>query len=723
MRNRFLVLSILFIFSLFKAQNVGDFKSISSGTWTSSSIWNIWNGTAWVATTSYPGQTSGTYTVYVSSGNIVSTPSSNTTYSFGNLYVYGELDLQSNFTLTTTSKLLIDGGTVKWMSNNTTLTLTPTNATVSVLNYNGSNGIQTSGSCTNNRAIQIGTVKYAACTGGGNSDYIFTDINNAGGSITSVPTASSTQICSGSSTTLIGGHSGLVSSTPTYQWAVVSSPNSYTFPSGFVTSYSSTQYASGQNITLSQSGTYVFSLKVSTIGSNSGNTYSNTQTVSIIVDPLSVGGTASSNQTICSGSTPASLNLSGNTGTIQWQKSSDNSTFTDISGATASTLSAATMGSLASTTYYRAKITSGTCSSAYSNTVTITVVANPVGGTATSAQTICTGSQPSALTLSGYTGNIQWQKSTDNSNFSDISGATTATLSGATIGALSSTTYFRAKVSNSPCSDVYSNSITISVNSLPISGTASSDQTLCSGSQPSDITLSGYNGSIQWQKSTDNSTYTDIPGATSATLSGSTIGNLTGNTYIRAKVSNSPCSDMYSNVVTLDVINPTITGTLNITIGSIFQFLGSHIPAAINAWLSSNTAVATISSTGLVTAIARGIAVITYTTSSGCTATYTLNVGGCFEPPTSQGIGGEASTHGITDLGRAGNDNGNWPMIRKGAYTVLEAKSKGFVITRVSSTSSIATPVEGMIVYDDENDCLSIFNGSEWKCYKTLTCP
>ena len=36
------------------------------------------------------------------------------------------------------------------------------------------------------------------------------------------------------------------------------------------------------------------------------------------------------------------------------------------------------------------------------------------------------------------------------------------------------------------------------------------------------------------------------------------------------------------------------------------------------------------------------------------------------------------TNHGITALGRAGADNNNWPMVRKGAWTVLEAKTKGF---------------------------------------------
>src|SRR4030095_11244496 len=72
---------------------------------------------------------------------------------------------------------------------------------------------------------------------------------------------------------------------------------------------------------------------------------------------------------------------------------------------------------------------------------------------------------------------------------------------------------------------------------------------------------------------------------------------------------------------------PTITGTLNVCAGLTTQLTGSPTPAAVNPWVSSNTAVATISSTGLVTGVAAGTSTITYTNSNGCqiTATVTVN--------------------------------------------------------------------------------------------------
>ena len=100
--------------------------------------------------------------------------------------------------------------------------------------------------------------------------------------------------------------------------------------------------------------------------------------------------------------------------------------------------------------------------------------------------------------------------------------------------------------------------------------------------------------------------------------------------------------------------------------------------------------------------------------------------------------GGLPTNHGITSLSRAGDDgDGNtandWPMVRKGAWTALESKTKGFVINRVAANfeppyddgqvPTITNPVKGMMIYDTTNQCLKIYTGTTWKCITTQTCP
>jgi hypothetical protein len=71
---------------------------------------------------------------------------------------------------------------------------------------------------------------------------------------------------------------------------------------------------------------------------------------------------------------------------------------------------------------------------------------------------------------------------------------------------------------------------------------------------------------------------------------------------------------------------PTITGNLNVCLGSSTQLTGSGTPAVSNPWISGNGAVASVSNTGLVTGLSLGTSVITYTDITGCSKTATVSV-------------------------------------------------------------------------------------------------
>lgn len=115
----------------------------------------------------------------------------------------------------------------------------------------------------------------------------------------------------------------------------------------------------------------------------------------------------------------------------------------------------------------------------------------------------------------------------------------------------------------------------------------------------------------------------------------------------------------------------------------------------------------------------------------------TVNSCVCYNSPSP--ATGLDTNHGITLLQRAGgNESGDvstsddWPMVRKSGHTALESNTKGFVITRMSSTQieAIEVPVDGMMVYDTTIGCLKIYTvddndstSSTWECYSTQTCP
>ena len=190
-----------------------------------------------------------------------------------------------------------------------------------------------------------------------------------------------------------------------------------------------------------------------------------------------------------------------------------------------------------------------------------------VGGTAGSNQTICPGSTPSSnLTLSGNTGSVvKWQYSVDNfvSDVHDIASSASTTLTTAQMGALADTTYYRAVVQNAGSATAYSSIDTITVN-VSVGGMASPNQAVCSGSSPSNLTLTGKGGSvIKWQYSSDNfaSDVHDIASSASTTLTTGQMGALSATTYYRAVVQAGSCAVANSSIDTVIANVASVGGT------------------------------------------------------------------------------------------------------------------------------------------------------------------
>ncbi|MEG2079419.1 DUF6923 family protein [Chryseobacterium sp.] len=116
----------------------------------------------------------------------------------------------------------------------------------------------------------------------------------------------------------------------------------------------------------------------------------------------------------------------------------------------------------------------------------------------------------------------------------------------------------------------------------------------------------------------------------------------------------------------------------------------------------------------------------------GSSTDATVNNCFCYKPAVVDAGNTYPTKHGITALGRAGAENENWPMVRQSAWTVLESKEKGFVVNRVNNTAdlvNITNPVEGMMVYDNQANCLKIYTLKSgdtlmgWHCFTTPACP
>ncbi|MEI7420845.1 MAG: glycine-rich protein, partial [Prolixibacteraceae bacterium] len=438
--------------------------------------------------------------------------------------------------------------------------------------------------------------------------------------------------------------------------------------------------------------------------------------VTVTVSTASVGGAVSGGTAVCTGTNSTVLTLTGNTGTIQWQSSPNNSAFTNITGATGSNYTAT---NLSATTYYRAVVTNGGCASANSSTSTVAVSPASVSGTISGAATVCSGTNSVALTLGSYTGTIQWQSSTDNSTFSNIPGATAATY---TATNLSATKYYRAVVTSGACASATSSAVTITINPTSVGGSISGGTGVCTGSNSTVLTLAGNTGTIQWQSSTDNSTFTNIGSATTSTY---TATNLAITTYYRAVITSGACSAANSTTATMTV-NPlptigAITGPLAICQSNTSNLASTTLGGS---WSSGSTGVSTVDSgSGVVTGVASGTSVITYTVTNSnlCTNTAAATVTVSALPPAPAPVTAGPSSICLgssTNLNATSSGNNiSWYTVSAGGVSLgISASAANYSVTPANTTT-----------YYAESATISGTSGSQTFNYtgalQTLTVP
>ncbi|MCF8362557.1 MAG: hypothetical protein K9G70_08035 [Prolixibacteraceae bacterium] len=244
--------------------------------------------------------------------------------------------------------------------------------------------------------------------------------------------------------------------------------NNYTPPSSGTFFYRYYYYANANKEGYSNFVTVVVNPQPSTPGSISGT-------------PDVIQGQTGVTYTVAAVSNAASYSWSYTDGTGATINGTENTTTIDFANdATSGNLSVQAVNSC------------GT--SASSPTYAINVYTDVTAGTIAADQSICFNTAPSTLTEtvapSGGSGTYtyQWQKSPDNSTWTDILGATSSTFSP---GALTATTYYRRQDSSGSIGPKTTNSITITVSPLATYGDLTSgDQTLNAPADPANITFS-----------------------------------------------------------------------------------------------------------------------------------------------------------------------------------------------------------------------------------------
>lgn len=253
---------------------------------------------------------------------------------------------------------------------------------------------------------------------------------------------------------------------------------------------------------------------------------------------------------------------------IQWQYSTDGTTWQDITGGTTKTYE---WTPEAGEYTIRAKVTSTvTGYTAYSNTLSVGVYAPPVISAASLSPEIAT-QTPQSVTLTATVTDsgpaattYQWQQSPiGTTTWADITGATTAEWTGSI--SITQATQIRLQATGSGGTTT---SQTLWI--YPQSTAQASPQT---GTPQSEITLSAsstYGADIQWQYSTDGTTWADITGATTTTYEWTPA---TPNQYsVRAELTY-PAKTIYSTTATFTIYAPPVITAVSISpeIGSYTQ--------------------------------------------------------------------------------------------------------------------------------------------------------
>ncbi len=265
-----------------------------------------------------------------------------------------------------------------------------------------------------------------------------------------------------------------------------------------------------------------YRLQITQSGSGCGTVTSTSTTVTVVSDPVANAG---ADKTQCSNVFKMTANTPS-VGTGLWTVINGTATIEDAQSPTSNV----TITSPTATLRWTNKV-NNTCS--HADEVVLSI-AQPLSISAqpTDIKECVGGSLTLTAAVTGGAGTLtyQWQSSSDNTTWEDISGANdivytpTSTTSGVV--------YYRLMVrsSASGCSEISTNSATVTIIDKPKVAVTAKSTTVCNGGGIQlDATINGgVDCTVQWQNSINGgAAWNDIPGATSNTFTTSTMGQTT----------------------------------------------------------------------------------------------------------------------------------------------------------------------------------------------------
>ena len=302
-----------------------------------------------------------------------------------------------------------------------------------------------------------------------------------------------------------------------------------------------------------------------------------------------------------------SAGASGNPApTVQWFGSTNGgTTFTALVGSTTSTIEF-TASALQNGEMFEAVFTNSS-GSATTSAATLTITSAPTITTNPTNVTVTSGANATftAAATGTPTPTVQWQVSTNGgTTFTNLAGATSATLSLTAVTTAMSGNQYKAVFTNS-VSSATTTAATLTVNSAITITTNPVAEVLSAG------TMTGFTAAatgtptptVQWMVSTNGGTsFSAVPGATSTTLSFTTTASQNGNLYEAVFTNSAGSATTTAALLTVDFA-PTITlNPVNLTVGNggtaTFTATANGNPAPTVQWFVSTDAGVTFTAIG-----------------------------------------------------------------------------------------------------------------------------
>ncbi len=382
-----------------------------------------------------------------------------------------------------------------------------------------------------------------------------------------------------------------------------------------------------------------------------------TATAGVTVNPLPDAGTISGPGSLCTGGSATYTDgASGGT----WSVTNSHAT---ISGG--GLLTAVSAGT--DTILYSVTNSCGTAMAVF----TVTIGSTATAGTISGPTAVCAGS---TVTLSDATGGGTWSSS----NTSVATVGSTGVVTGVSAG--TATISYMVSGSCGTATATYAMTVGLSA----VAGTISGSTVMCAGT----FTLYTTTGSGGvWSSSNTSLATVSGGGVVTAIAPG------TDTIYYTVTTACGSASALHAVTILTGVGAGTISGPGSVCAGSTITLTDG---TGGGTWSSSNTAVATVGSTGIVTGITAGTATISYTVSGGCgsaTATYTVSVassGGisAITGPSAVCVGSLIILSDATPGGAWGASNGTATITTGGVVTGITPGTDTITYSVVSACGS-----------------------------------